>query len=82
VRGNAPRYGRKFGFDTPGHYEIYLTNLARIEVERNGVVVAQRDVVYNSDLGASVIGAMRWAWNLLDEEQWLPCPVGCCQTQE
>jgi hypothetical protein len=82
VRGNVLRYRRKYGFETPGRYEIYLVRLDSIEVVRNNRVVARRNITYNSGLGAPIIGAMRWAWSLHDEEQWIPCPFGCCETRE
>lgn len=78
------RYVRKYGFNPSNGadtVDIFFADTSRVSVRRMGTQVATRLMVYR-DLGSRPFPAVRWAWSLRDEDQWWPCPEGCCETMD
>ena len=46
---------------------------------QSGATTRYRCVVRRSHPGVPIPGAVRWRWQIDDEDMWIRCPQGCCQ---
>ncbi|HUF68763.1 MAG TPA: hypothetical protein VMM79_08890 [Longimicrobiales bacterium] len=76
------KYVAKYGFDPSGGTDvvrIFFSDTSGVSIRRGANEVKTRQMVYRN-LGVPPFPAVRWAWSLRDEDQWWPCPEGCCET--